>query len=159
MTVRRLLDTRAPAAVILIRLMVGSVFLSEGLQKFLFAASLGSGRFAKIGFTHPELLAPLAGTFEVVCGTLLILGLATRFAALPLLGIILMALVTTKLPILLGTDVGSFHAPTSGAVGFWSAAHEARTDWSMLLGLVFLLLLGGGSWSLDARITGGQGDT
>jgi uncharacterized membrane protein YphA (DoxX/SURF4 family) len=139
MTLQRLLATRAPGAAILIRILVGSVFLTEGVQKFLFPAALGVGRFAKIGFSHPELLAPLVGTFEIGCGALVILGLATRLAALPLTAIILTALATTKLPILLGA-------------GLWAALHEARTDWSMLLGNVFLLIVGGGRWSLDAWI-------
>lgn len=138
-TLRRLLATHAPAAVILIRVMVGSVFLTEGVQKFLFPAALGVGRFAKIGFPHPEVLAPLVGTLEIVCGALVIVGLVTRVAALPLTAIILTALATTKLPILLGT-------------GLWAAFHEARTDWCMLLGNVFLLAVGAGRWSLDAWI-------
>jgi uncharacterized membrane protein YphA (DoxX/SURF4 family) len=138
-TLRRLLTTQAPAAVMLIRVMVGSVFLTEGVQKFLFPVALGVGRFAKIGIPHPEVLAPLVGTFEIVCGALVIVGLVTRIAALPLTAIILTALVTTKLPIL-------------GASGVWAAFHEARTDWSMLLGNVFLLAVGAGRWSLDAWI-------
>jgi uncharacterized membrane protein YphA (DoxX/SURF4 family) len=137
MTLRRLLATQAPPATILIRVMVGSVFLTEGVQKFLFPAALGVGRFAKIGFSHPELLAPLVGTFEIVCGALVIMGLVTRLAALPLTAIILTALATTKVPILLGA-------------GLWAALHEARTDWSMLLGNIFLLAVGAGRWSLDA---------
>ena len=136
-TLRRLLTTQAPAAVMLIRVMVGSVFLTEGVQKFLFPVTLGVGRFAKLGFAHPELLAPLVGAFEIVCGALLIMGLVTRLAALPLTAIILTALVTTKLPIL-------------QEAGVWAALHEARTDWSMLLGNVFLLAVGAGRWSLDA---------
>jgi uncharacterized membrane protein YphA (DoxX/SURF4 family) len=134
---RRLLTTQAPTAVLLVRVMVGSVFLTEGVQKFLFPAALGVGRFAKIGFAHPELLAPLVGSFEIVCGVLVIAGLLTRVAALPLTAIILTALVTTKLPIL-------------GASGVWAALHESRTDWSMLLGNVFLLIVGAGRRSLDA---------
>jgi uncharacterized membrane protein YphA (DoxX/SURF4 family) len=134
------LTTQASAAVIIIRLMVGAVFLSEGTQKFLFPADVGVGRFEKIGIPSPQMIAPLVGCFEVGCGALVLAGLVTRYAAIPLVVIMLTAIATTKIPILLDQ-------------GFWKMAHEARTDWSMLLGSVFLLIVGGGAWSLDARWT------
>lgn len=140
---KKISSTNAPGAVILIRLLVGAVFLSEGIQKFLFSADVGAGRFAKIGLPAPEFLAPFVGTFEVVCGALVLLGLLTRLAAIPLLTIISVAIYTTKIPILLKS-------------GFWKMAHEARTDYAMLLGLIFLLIVGAGRWSLDARIAGGR---
>lgn len=143
MRFRLLLDTQGPAATVLIRLLVGSVFLSEGIQKFLYPAALGVGRFAKIGFAHPEVLAPMVGTLEIVCATLVLVGLVTRLAVVPLGVIILTALVTTKLPILVGA--------ASGPVGFWAMLHESRTDWSMLLGTIFLGVVGAGPWSFDAR--------
>ena len=136
---KRLLATHAPAATMLVRLMVGAVFLSEGVQKFLFPAEVGAGRFAKIGFASPEFTAGFVGCFEIACGTLVLLGLFTRWAAAPLIVIMLTAITTTKVPILLES-------------GFWKMAHEARTDWSMLLGALFLLIVGAGPWSLDARI-------
>jgi len=129
--------THAPTAVILVRLMVGAVFLSEGIQKFLFPAEVGAGRFAKIGFAMPEIVAPFVGCFEITCGALVLLGLFTRFAVVPLIVIMLTAIATTKFPILMKQ-------------GFWTMAHEARTDWSMLLGSLFLLIVGGGQWSVDA---------
>jgi putative oxidoreductase len=141
---KRLLSTDAPAAVILIRLLVGAVFLSEGVQKFLFPDSLGAGRFAKIGIPSPEVTGPFVGTFEVMCGALVLAGLLTRFAAVPLIVIMLVAITTTKVPILQDK-------------GLWTMAHEARTDWSMLLGSLFLLTVGAGPWSLDARLAGGRG--
>jgi uncharacterized membrane protein YphA (DoxX/SURF4 family) len=137
---RTLLATHAPAAVVLIRLMVGAVFLSEGIQKFLRPDSVGAGRFAKIGFSNPEATAQLVATFEVSCGALILLGLLTRLAVLPTITIMVVAIATTKFPILMED-------------GFWSAAHEARTDWSMLLGSLFLLIVGAGPWSLD-RVLG-----
>jgi len=137
---RRLLHTTAPRATALIRLLVGAVFLSEGVQKLLFPDALGVGRFTKIGIPAPEMLAPFVGAVEIVCGALVLLGLATRLAAVPLIVTMLVAIFTTKVPILL-------------ARGFWAMAHESRTDWSMLLGSVFLLIVGGGPLSLDARIT------
>ncbi len=131
------MNNRIPPAVILIRLMIGAVFLSEGIQKFLFAAEVGAGRFAKIGIPAPETMAPLVGCFEIACGALVLLGLITRIAVLPLIVIMLTAIATTKFPILLDD-------------GFWKMAHVARTDWSMLLGSVFLLIVGAGPWSVDA---------
>lgn len=133
----RSLSSATPAAVILIRLVTGWVFLSEGIQKFLFPAALGFGRFAKIGIPAPHFSAPFTGGFEIVCGALLILGLFTRFATVPLLIVISVALGTTKLPMLMHQ-------------GFWAAMHEARTDLCMLFGLIFLLIAGAGPLSLDA---------
>jgi uncharacterized membrane protein YphA (DoxX/SURF4 family) len=132
-------NTRAAKAILLIRILVGWVFLSEGIQKFLFPEALGVGRFLKIGIPWPHLLAPFVGTVEVVCGTLILLGLATRLAAVPLLAVILVALYSTKIV-------------AFAKLGFWATLHEARTDVSMLLGLLFLSLVGGGSLSLDAAI-------
>jgi uncharacterized membrane protein YphA (DoxX/SURF4 family) len=136
---KRLIGTDAPAMVVLIRLMIGAVFLSEGIQNFLFPEQLGAGRFLKIGLSMPELLGPFVGTFEIVCGSLVLLGLLTRLAVIPLLVIMAVALTTTKWPML-------------AAQGFWHMAHEARTDWSMFLGSMFLLVVGAGRWSLDARL-------
>ncbi len=137
----KLVRSQAPAAVLLIRLMVGAVFLSEGLQKFLFPADVGAGRFAQIGLPSPEFLAPFVGSFEIACGALVLLGLLTRLAVLPLLTVISVALYTTKLPIFVKS-------------GFWKMAHEARTDFSMLLGALFLLVVGAGAFSLDAWLHG-----
>jgi putative oxidoreductase len=113
-----LLGTNAPQATILIRLLVGSVFLSEGIQKFLFPATLGVGRFVKIGIPAPHFFAP---------------------ATIPLIVDISAAIVTTKIPIW-------------SQAGFWSMAHEARTDYCMLLGLVFLVIVGSGPFSIDRRV-------
>jgi uncharacterized membrane protein YphA (DoxX/SURF4 family) len=132
-----LLHSNAPPVVILVRLMIGAVFLSEGIQKFLFPDQLGAGRFLKIGLPMPELLGPFVGTFEIVCGTVVQLGLVTRLAVIPLLVVMAVALTTTKWPML-------------AAQGFWHMAHESRTDWSMTLGALFLLVVGAGPWSFDA---------
>jgi putative oxidoreductase len=136
---RRLLRSDAPRAVVLVRVLVGWVFLSEGIQKFLFADALGVGRFAKIGIPAPSLTAPFVGIVEIVCGTLVILGLFTRAAAIALIVDMLVAIATTKIPLLAKS-------------GIWSMAHEARTDLSMLLGAIFLLVVGAGRGSLDARL-------
>lgn len=140
----------APAATILIRLMVGLVFLAEGIQKFLYPAAVGAGRFASIGIPSPDLAAPLVGGVEIVCGAMVLAGLFTRWAVLPLLGIMLVALVTTKLPILLGQDLGPFQVRELSYYGLWGFAHESRTDFAMVMGSVFLLTVGAGPLSLDA---------
>ena len=127
---------RYQAAIVLVRILVGWVFLSEGIQKFLFPAALGVGRFAKIGIPAPQLMAPFVGGVEIVCGALILLGLFTRVATIPLLIDIVVALLTTKIPFLI-------------ANGLWATLHEARTDISMLLGLIFLMIVGSGSLSLD----------
>jgi uncharacterized membrane protein YphA (DoxX/SURF4 family) len=127
-------------AALLIRLMVGTVFLSEGIQKFLFPEQLGVGRFIKIGLPAPEFLGYLVPCFEIICGILILIGLFTRSAAFPLVVIMLVAIVSTKIPILLEN-------------GFWIMAHEARTDWAMLLGSIFLLVTGPGEYSIDTRLS------
>jgi putative oxidoreductase len=131
---------RAAKAILLIRILVGWVFLSEGVQKFLFPDALGVGRFVKIGIPWPQGMAPFVAVVEIVCGSLLLIGLMTRLAAIPLLIDICVALYSTKIV-------------TLAKNGFWGTLHEARTDVSMLLGLIFLLLIGGGARSLDAKLS------
>lgn len=133
----RVIATDAPVWTWLIRLSTGAVFLSEGIQKFLFPDTIGAGRFLKIGIPAPEIMGPFVGVVEIVCGSLLLLGLLTRLAAVPLIGVMLVAISTTKIPMLLKD-------------GFWKMAHESRTDFAMLLGCAFLLLVGAGRWSIDA---------
>jgi uncharacterized membrane protein YphA (DoxX/SURF4 family) len=137
-------------------MMVGAVFLAEGIQKFLYPAEVGAGRFAKIGIPQPELLGPVVGGVEIVCGTLVLLGLLTRWAVLPLLAVMAVAFVSTKLPILLGQDLGPFQLRQLPYYGFWGFAHETRTDFSMIMGSLFLLLVGPGPLSLDERRTRGR---
>jgi uncharacterized membrane protein YphA (DoxX/SURF4 family) len=146
------MNTTAPASVILIRIVVGGVFLSEGIQKFLFPNELGAGRFVKIGIPAPEVMGPFVGTVEIVCASLIILGLLTRLAAIPLIIDMCVALISTKLPILLGHGFWRFSLSKLSSYGFWSMAHEARTDFAMLLGSIFLLIVGAGAWSLDLRL-------
>jgi uncharacterized membrane protein YphA (DoxX/SURF4 family) len=143
MSWRRLLHAEGSSAAICIRLLVGLVFLSEGIQKFLYPHQLGPGRFERIGIPAATFFADLDGATEIVCGTLIVVGLLTRIAAVPLLIDIIGAIVLTKVPEL---RAGGF----LGVEGFWGMAHDARTDLSMLLGLIFLLWAGPGRWSLDA---------
>ena|SRR5450759_122318 len=129
---------RTAWGLLLIRFLVGWVFLSEGIQKFLFPAALGAGRFEKIGIPGPQFTAPFVGVVEIVCGTLLILGLFTILAVVPLLIDILVAIATTKVPMLLKQ-------------GFWAGMHEGRTDFCMIVGLVAIALPGAGALSIDER--------
>jgi putative oxidoreductase len=153
MTLRQnIIATSAPASVILIRLVVGGVFLSEGIQKFLYPGENGVGRFMKIGIPAPEVMAPFVGVVEIVCGALILIGLLTRLAAIPLIIDMLVAILSTKIPILLGRGFWGFSLRTLPYYGFWGMAHEARTDFAMLSGLIFLLIVGAGRWSVDARI-------
>ncbi len=124
---------------IIIRLMVGVVFLSEGIQKFLYPAIRGAGRFERIGLPSPEFMGSFVGAFEIVSGLLILLGFFTRFASIPLIIIMLVAISTTKLDIL-NND------------GFWEMMHASRTDWAMFLGSIFLLIKGGGRYSVDRYV-------
>ena len=130
-------STASDNRVLLPRLIVGLIFLSEGVQKYLFPELVGTGRFEKIGFVDPAFWAYFAGTFEIICGSLVLLGLFIRFAAIPLFIIMMTAFVTTKWPILIDK-------------GFWAMAHEYRTDFAMTLLLIYLIIYGAGKWSLDS---------
>jgi putative oxidoreductase len=146
------LEPRATTSAALIRAMVGAVFLSEGIQKFLFPDELGAGRFAKIGIPWPELLGPFVGVVETVCGAMILLGLLTRLAAVPLIINMIVAIVSTKIPILLGESFWGFAVRDLPRHGFWSMAHEMRTDWAMLLGSLFLLVAGPDRYTVDATL-------
>jgi uncharacterized membrane protein YphA (DoxX/SURF4 family) len=149
---RALVDSQAPRAVILIRVAVGLIFLSEGIQKFMYPGDLGAGRFSTIGIPAPHVLGPFVGGVETVCGALILAGLLTRLAAIPLIIDMLVAMASTKVPILLGHGYFLFADPTVSKHGLASMLHEARTDLSMLLGSIFLLIVGAGAWSLDAAL-------
>lgn len=136
---RKIIQTDLSKTTILIRLTVGAVFLSEGIQKFLFPAIRGAGRFEKIGLPSPEFLGSFVGAFEILCGILILLGLLTRLASIPLIVIMLVAFASTKSEVYVEK-------------GFWELLHGSRTDWAMLLGSVFLLIKGGGKWSLDRNL-------
>jgi putative oxidoreductase len=144
----RLLYTRAPAAVALIRLYVGLVFACEGVLKFLRPASLGTGRFDKAGIPLAAFFSTLDGVFEIGCGALILIGLLTRWATVPMIVDMLGALFITKLPIFWG------HAPLfRGEHGWWDFIHESRVDLAQLCGCLFLFIVGAGAMSLDARLT------
>ena len=137
----------APAATVLVRLAVGGVFFASGLIKFLYA-NQGAGRFAKLGIPAPELMANFVGVVEIAVGLLLAVGLATRLAAIPLVIDMLVAIGTSKLPILFGP--GPEPVAAAPKVGLWAFVYQARLDSTMLLGCLFLFAVGAGAWSLDA---------
>jgi uncharacterized membrane protein YphA (DoxX/SURF4 family) len=145
--ITRLSSTSAPAAVVLIRFYLGVIFLGEGIQKFLHPDQLGAGRFGKAGIPAPGFFAPLDGVFEIGGGALILAGLFTRIAAVPMIVNMAGALLITKLPILSG-DAPLFTTES----GWWDFIHESRVDLAMLCGSVFLLIVGAGIWSLDARL-------
>lgn len=125
---------------IFIRLAVGLIFSTQGILKFI-DPNMGVLRFTKIGFSHPGFMAHFVGTFEIVCGLMVLAGIFTRIASIPLLIVILTAIVTTKIPELLRPEQG-----------FWFMVSDARTDFAMTMGLLFLISTGGGSLSLDAWV-------
>ncbi len=137
--IQKTISSDTSKTTIIIRLMVGAVFLSEGIQKFLFPAIRGAGRFEKIGLPSPEFMGSFVGAFEIVCGALILLGLLTRLASIPTLIIMLVAIATTKSEVLAND-------------GFWAMMHGSRTDWAMLLGSLFLLIKGAGAYSFDSLI-------
>lgn len=132
----KIFSTESSLSIVLIRIMVGFVFVSEGIQKFLYPEIRGVGRFIKIGIPYPEFFGYFVPTFEIVCGVLVVIGLFTRLASIPLIIIMLTAIISSKIPILLNE-------------GFWEMAHAARTDWSMLIGSIVLLLSGNGKYSIE----------
>jgi putative oxidoreductase len=123
-------------AIILIRIAVGLIFVSEGIQKFLFPELRGFGRFVDLGIIYPEFTSYLVAYSEIICGTLILIGLVTRLAAIPLFIIMLVAITLTKILLI----------PEQG---FWEVAHGARTDFAMLLSTLFLIFAGSGKLSLD----------
>jgi len=133
---KKIISSNNSKTTIIIRLMVGAVFLSEGIQKFLFPAIRGAGRFEKIGLPSPEFLGSFVGAFEIVCGVLILIGLFTRLASICTLIIMLVAIATTKSEVLVND-------------GFWVMMHGSRTDWAMLLGSLFLIIKGSGKFSVD----------
>jgi uncharacterized membrane protein YphA (DoxX/SURF4 family) len=81
------------------------------------------------------------GTFEMVCGVLILIGFFTKLAAIPLLIIMIVAFITTKVPIIMGK-------------GFWPFAHEYRTDFAMTLLLLVILFSNNDSNSAGTKFPG-----
>jgi putative oxidoreductase len=127
-------------SILVIRLAVGLIFFTQGLLKYI-DPNMGVNRFTKIGFPHPYFTAHFVGTFEMICGFLMLIGLVTRVAVIPLVIVICAAIATTKIP--------ELSHPNQG---FWFMVSDARADFAMLMSLLFLLRAGAGSWSFDTRL-------
>ncbi|MCC5791616.1 MAG: DoxX family protein [Legionellaceae bacterium] len=145
----RALYSAASPWVLFIRFSLGLVFLPEGIQKLLYPDILGAGRFMRIGIPYPELMGPFVGWMELCCGLFILLGLLTRLVSLPLIMIMIIAFISTKIPIFLGSDWWIFQVRELNRYGFWSFMHESRTDWAMLMASCYLLVVGAGRYSLD----------
>jgi putative oxidoreductase len=137
-----------PAAATIMRVMVGGVFLSEGIMKFVFA-NQGVGRFTKLGFPLPALTASFIGGLEIVGGCLLIAGLLTRVIAIPFVIEMVVAILSTKVSLFLGTSPLP-PPPSPPRFGLWAVLHESRSDWAQLLTSLYLTVVGPGQWSLDS---------
>lgn len=135
---------------IIIRIMVGAVFLSEGIQKFIYPVARSVGRFEKIGFVYPEFWGYFVGVFEIACGAALLIGFLTRAAAFSMLIDMSVSILITKIPILFGHGILGFSVRHLDFYNFWSFAHEIRTDFAMWFGSLFLLFKGSGRWAIDS---------
>jgi uncharacterized membrane protein YphA (DoxX/SURF4 family) len=140
----------APRATILIRSMAGGVFLWEGILKFVYV-NQGVGRFTKLGFPFPELTAHFVGVLEIVGGILLIAGLLTRVTAIPFAIEMVVAMLSTKIALYLGTSPLPL-PPVPPQIGIWAVLHEVRSEYAQLMSVLFLLAAGPGPWSVDALI-------
>lgn len=139
-----------PAATLLVRLMAGGVFFSEGILKFVYT-NQGVGRFTKLGFPWPAATASFVAALEIAGGLLLLLGLFTRLISIPFIIEMVVAILTTKVALFLGTSPLPL-PPSPPRIGFWAVMHETRSDWAQLLSVAFLAIVGPGRWSLDARL-------
>lgn len=139
-----------PTATLLLRLMAGGVFVWEGIMKFVYP-TLGVGRFTWLGFPVPHLTASLVGAWEIVGGVLLMVGLLTRGAAILFAIEMVVAVLSTKIGLYLGTSPLPL-PPAPPQVGFWAVLHESRSDYAQLLTSLYLVIAGPGLLSLDARL-------
>ncbi len=141
--------TDGPHAILLLRIMAGSVFLWEGILKFAYA-NQGIGRFTKLGFPFPEATADFVALVEIVGGALILAGFMTRLVAVVFVIEMITAMLSTKITLYLGTSPLPLpSAPPK--VGMWAVLHEIRSEWAQLSVSLFLALTGPGRWSLDAR--------
>lgn len=139
-----------PPATLLLRLMAGSVFFWEGLIKFVYV-NQGVGRFTKLGLPMPDVLAPAIAYLEIGGGLLLLFGLLTRWIAVPFVIEMIVAILSTKIGVYLGTSPLPL-PPAPPKVGLWAVLHEIRADWAQILTCAYLLWAGPGPWSLDALL-------
>jgi uncharacterized membrane protein YphA (DoxX/SURF4 family) len=137
-----------PKSTLLLRLMAGGVFFWEGLLKFVYA-NQGVGRFTKLGIPFPHFTATFIGGLEIVGGLLLLAGLTTRLIAIPFVAEMIVAILSTKISLYLGTSPLPL-PPAPPQVGFWAVLHEIRSEYAQILTVIFLMVNGPGEWSLDA---------
>lgn len=137
-----------PSSILFLRLMAGGVFFWEGLLKFMYV-NQGVGRFTKLGFPMPESVANFVATAEIVGGLLLILGLFTRFVAIYFIAEMLVAILSTKISLYLGTSPLPL-PPAPPKIGIWAVLHEVRSEYAQTLTCLFLFIEGAGKISLDA---------
>lgn len=142
--------TDGPKSILLLRLMAGGVFLWEGMLKFVYV-NQGVGRFTKLGIPFPHFSAAFIGYLEIVGGLLLLTGLMTRLIAIPFVGEMIVAILSTKISLYLGTSPLPL-PPAPPQVGFWAVLHEIQSDYAQILTVIFLLMNGPGKWSLDALL-------
>jgi len=140
--------TGGPSSILVLRLMAGGVFLWEGILKFVYA-NQGVGRFTKLGMPLPHMTANFVAGVEIAGGLLLLSGLMTRLIAIPLIVEMIVAMLSTKISLYLGTSPLP-PPPAPPLVGLWAVLHEIRSEYAQLLTTAFLLINGPGSWSLDA---------
>ena len=140
----------APRSAILIRCMAGGVFLWEGILKFVYT-NQGVGRFTKIGIPAPELTAHFVAVLEIVGGVLLISGFLTRLIAIPFVVEMLVAMLSTKVALYLGTSPLPL-PPAPPQIGAWAVLHEIRSEYAQIMSALFLLVAGPGPWSVDALL-------
>jgi uncharacterized membrane protein YphA (DoxX/SURF4 family) len=144
----------APDATLLLRIMAGSVFLWEGILKFVYV-NQGLGRFTKLGIPLPAFTASFVGALEILGGALLVAGLATRLIAIPLMIEMVVAILSTKISLFLGTSPLPL-PPAPPTVGIWAVLHEVRSEWAQLLVCAFLFRAGPGARSIDALLARGS---
>ena len=140
--------TDGPKSTFLLRLMAGGVFFWEGILKFVYV-NQGVGRFTKLGIPFPHFTAAFVGYLEIVGGMLLLTGVLTRLIAIPFVVEMIVAILSTKISLYLGTSPLPL-PPAPPQVGFWAVLHETRSDYAQILTAIFLLINGPGKWSLDA---------
>lgn len=140
--------TDGPKSMLVLRLMAGGVFFWEGILKFVYV-NQGVGRFTKLGIPYPHVTAAFVGYLEIIGGLLLLTGLMTRLIAIPFVAEMIVAILSTKISLYMGTSPLPL-PPALPQVGFWAVLHEVRSEYAQMLTVIFLLVNGPGKWSLDA---------
>jgi uncharacterized membrane protein YphA (DoxX/SURF4 family) len=146
----RQVPVTGPSSVLILRLMAGGVFFWEGILKFVYA-NQGVGRFTKLGFPFPATLAHIIATGEIIGGLFLLFGLFTRFTSIYFIIQMIVAILTTKISLYLGTSPLPL-PPAPPTIGFWAVMHEIRSDYAQILTCLFLLIEGPGMRSIDFRL-------